>query len=282
MNIYLDIDQTLISGPEPAPHLEEFLKYVTNHHNCYWLTLRDKGDIGESSSGRTHAAIQMTFYVSKDKWEYLDKIKTAKWNAWRTEGINWEEDFIWLSDYIFPEEMKVLKAKGVYDSWFPINSSKNPNVLMDVINGLKNKNVGNAKEHMKRILHFDDEEMLTNMYEVIFKKAGFSYQAYSQPPHNSEELINLVLAEKPDCIIMDIIMPVMDGFTATEILKSNEQTKKIPLFFLTNMCQREDIEKGRELGAVDYFINANHTPSELAEKIKEYLEDPINYKPKFG
>jgi CheY-like chemotaxis protein len=225
----------------------------------------------------------MTFYVSKDKWEYLDKIKTAKWNAWRTEGINWEEDFIWLSDYIFPEEMKVLKAKGVYDSWFPINSSKNPNVLMDVINSLKNKNGGNAKEHMKKILQFDDDTFLGQMYQEKFKLEGFKHIWKEHPDTDkAEDLINYVLEINPNLIVMDIIMPVMDGYKATEILKKDDRTKNIPIFMLTNLSQDEDIEKAKELGAADYFITAHHVPSKFINCVKEYLEDSINYKPKFG
>jgi CheY-like chemotaxis protein len=282
MNIYLDIDKTLIDGPNPAPHLEEFLEYAVNNHNCYWLTTRDKGEITESSNGRTHAAIQMTFYVSKDKWKYLDKIKTVKWNTWKTEGIDWSEDFLWLDDYVFPEEIRVLKEKGVHNSWVPINLSKNPNVLMDVINGLKNKNKGNVKEHMKKILHFEDEEMLANMYSVKMKSEGFDYKLYLHPPGSKEKLVNLVLAESPDLIIMDIIMPVMDGFKATEILKSDSKTKDIPIIGLCNMGQKEDIQQAKDFGMLDYVVNSRIVPNKFVSRVKIFFDDPDNYKPKFG
>ena len=123
---------------------------------------------------------------------------------------------------------------------------------------------------MKKILHFEDEEMLANMYKSRFEKEGFQYQSYSYPPEDKEELINLILAEKPDLILTNILMPVMDGFAVTKVLKSDDRTKNIPIFALTNLGQKEDIKTGMDLGMTDYFVRANSTPAELIEKLKKY------------
>ena len=123
---------------------------------------------------------------------------------------------------------------------------------------------------MKKILHFEDEEMLANMYKSRFVKEGFQYQSYSYPPEDKEELINLILAEKPDLILTNILMPVMDGFAVTKVLKSDDRTKNIPIFALTNLGQKEDIKTGMDLGMTDYFVRANSTPAELIEKLKKY------------
>ena len=134
---------------------------------------------------------------------------------------------------------------------------------------------------MKKILHFEDEQILASMYKVVFEREGIDYKNYQSPPDNEKDLIDLVLDEKPDLIIMDIIMPKMDGYTATKILKLGLKTKKIPIIGLCNMGQREEIEKAINLGMVDYYVNAEFVPSKLAESIKEYLYDPENYKQRY-
>lgn len=125
---------------------------------------------------------------------------------------------------------------------------------------------------MKKILYFDDDQFLTVMFEAAFKKAGFDYHAYNQVPADAEEMINLVVSEKPDCIITDIIRPNMDGLTMIKILKNDQRTKQIPIFVVSNMGEQEDIDKAKSLGASGYFVSANITPSELAEEVKIFLE----------
>jgi len=81
------------------------------------------------------------------------------------------------------------------------------------------------------------------------------------------------LAEKnnPDIILLDIILPQMDGFTTMEKIKENPKTKKIPVFFLTNLKQEEDVQRGEQLGAIDYLVKASMTPNQILEKIKNFL-----------
>ncbi len=136
---------------------------------------------------------------------------------------------------------------------------------------------------MKKILQFEDDEFLAKMYGVKLKQEGFEHIWQKHPATDkAEDLINYVLEVKPDLILMDIIMPVMNGFEATEILKKDDRTKHIPLFIISNMSQQEDLDKGRELGANEYLVNAHHIPSKIINYIKSCLEDPENYKPIFG
>ena len=138
-------------------------------------------------------------------------------------------------------------------------------------------------KYMKRkILHFEDEEMLANIYSTKLKQLGFDYKFYLHPPKTEQELISLVLTEKPDLIIMDIIMPVMDGFKATEILKNHPETKDTPIIGLCNMGQKEDIDKARELGMSDYFVNSQITPTKFVARVGGFLDSPQDYTPKFG
>ena len=113
MNIYLDIDGVLINKKgEPFPHLEEFIKHITNKYDVYWLTTwcRD---------GNPERAIQKLNKFVEEK--YLKKIKPTSWNTWKTEAINWRENFSWIDDEIFPEERKALIDKGMENHLFLIH-----------------------------------------------------------------------------------------------------------------------------------------------------------------
>ena len=121
----------------------------------------------------------------------------------------------------------------------------------------------------KKILHFEDERMLRDMYGTKFQMLGFEFAGYESPTKNP---VKLVLKEKPDLIIMDIIMPVMDGYTATKILKDDKRTAQIPIVGLCNMGQKEDIQKALDLGMADYLVTAEHMPNDVVERVKKILK----------
>lgn len=121
---------------------------------------------------------------------------------------------------------------------------------------------------MSKVIIIEDDEMLNHMYGEKFKMAG--YEVFSA--YNGQDGLDLVEKEKPGLIILDIIMPKMDGFAVLKKLRKDEATKNIPVLLLTNLGQEDDVKKGRELGAQDYFIKANHTPSEILEKVKGMLK----------
>jgi len=89
---------------------------------------------------------------------------------------------------------------------------------------------------------------------------------------DGEKGLKLSSKEDPDVILLDIMMPKMDGFEVLKALKSNEKTKDIPVILLTNLSQKEEVEKGLSLGADDYLIKAHFMPSEVVEKIKKLLD----------
>jgi len=123
-------------------------------------------------------------------------------------------------------------------------------------------------ENKTKILIIEDEEMLVNMYESKFLTEGFQVlKAF-----NGEDGLALALKEKPDLILLDIILPKMDGFLVLKSLKEETPTKNIPIILLTNLGQDEDINKGKAMGANDYLVKANLTPSEVVEKVKEILK----------
>lgn len=110
--------------------------------------------------------------------------------------------------------------------------------------------------------------MLSTMYATKFAKEGYDLvQAF-----DGEEGLAKAKTEHPAVILLDIIMPKLDGFAVLKALKDDPNLKPVPVILLTNLGQDEDIKKGKELGAADYFIKANHTPAEVVDKVKTVFE----------
>jgi len=120
----------------------------------------------------------------------------------------------------------------------------------------------------KKVLIVEDDEMLAGMYSEKFSISGYE----TEVAHNGSEGVKKSFEFKPDIILLDIIMPKMDGFVVLKKLKKNELTEKIPVVMLTNLGQEDDIVKAKTLGAVDYFIKANHTPGDVLKKVEELLK----------
>ena len=89
---------------------------------------------------------------------------------------------------------------------------------------------------------------------------------------DGEEGIKKIKKENPKLILLDLILPGIDGFNVLSQLKNNSKLSHIPVIILSNLGQREDVEKGLKLGAVDYLIKAHFTPGEIVEKIKKTLD----------
>lgn len=115
----------------------------------------------------------------------------------------------------------------------------------------------------------EDDPFLRDMYGIKFEESGFQVESLED---YLGDFVQKVVDIKPDIISFDVVVPGMDGFQALELLKSDDRTKNIPCVFLTNMGQKEDIEKGLGLGAVGYIVMANHQPIEVVKKFQEILQ----------
>jgi len=118
-----------------------------------------------------------------------------------------------------------------------------------------------------KILLIEDDPFLLNMYNTKFELEGFSVVT----ANDGEKGAKLALTEEPNIILLDIILPKKDGFEVLEDLKANDKTKNIPVILLTNLSQKNEVEKGLKLGAVDYLIKAHFMPSEIVTKIKNIV-----------
>ena len=117
------------------------------------------------------------------------------------------------------------------------------------------------------VLLAEDDTFLADIYKKKFEMEGMKVNVCD----NGEKCLTEAQKKKPDIIILDILLPKLDGFTALERLKKNPDTKAIPVLLLTNLGQKEDVKKGLSLGAVDYLIKAHFKPSEIVDKIRKVL-----------
>jgi len=121
---------------------------------------------------------------------------------------------------------------------------------------------------MKKVLIIDDDGFLLDMYSVKLREMGLDVEiAFSA----SEALEKIRAGISPDVVLLDIIMPGMDGFEFLENVKKEKLLKNSKILILSNLGQEEDIKKGLALGVSDYIIKAYFTPSEIVKKIEKLL-----------
>jgi len=119
-----------------------------------------------------------------------------------------------------------------------------------------------------KILLIEDDAFLLSMYAAKFELENFKTLAVD----NGEKGLELAKKELPDVILLDIMLPEMDGFEVLREIKNNEALRATMVILLTNLSQREEVEKGLALGAEDFLVKAHFTPSEVVEKVKQKLE----------
>ena len=118
----------------------------------------------------------------------------------------------------------------------------------------------------KRILVTDDDPVILRLLQVNLELEGYDVLL----AHHGEEAYELAVAEHPDLIILDIMMPRMDGYETCEKLKATETTKDIPIVFLSAKAQQSDIEKGKEYGVSDYLTKP-FDPTELLDVVERLI-----------
>lgn len=115
----------------------------------------------------------------------------------------------------------------------------------------------------KKILAVDDERHIVRLVQINLQKEGYEVVTAG----NGREALEKVASEKPDLIVMDVMMPEMDGFEALEKLKANPETAQIPIIMLTAKAQDADVFSGWQKGA-DLYLTKPFNPSELLTFVK--------------
>lgn len=121
--------------------------------------------------------------------------------------------------------------------------------------------------NMKKILFVEDEPSLQKTVGDILIKEGYEVLQAT----DGESGIRLAISEKPDLILLDLILPKKDGFEVIKALKDAPDTQDIKIVVLTNLQSSGDVEKAIELGATTYLVKANYNLDEIVNKVKELL-----------
>ena len=121
----------------------------------------------------------------------------------------------------------------------------------------------------RRIVLAEDEPQIARLIEFKLKKEGYDVTWRE----NGEEALKAIKEDKPDLILLDIMMPVMGGYEVLRRLKEDENLKSVPVIMLTARAQEKDVVKGIDMGAEDYITKPFH-PAELLARVKRILGKP--------
>ncbi len=122
-------------------------------------------------------------------------------------------------------------------------------------------------ENKKNILLVEDDKFLSEMYVTKLIENGFDVETAG----DGEAALEKIKEKKPDLVLLDIVLPKVDGFEVLRVIKNDESTRDIIVIALTNLGQKEEVEKGLKLGADNYVIKAHFTPTEVVARVKKLL-----------
>jgi len=172
------------------------------------------------------------------------------------------------------EDVEHAKNLGVREYFIKLNF--NPDKVLSMADSILNSKkkqeiikednkISNISSNAKKnILLVEDDPLLSRLLERKLEIKNFKVFKTTEAEH-----AKTILEENPITLIaLDIIIPGLDGFGFLKELKSNERWKDIPVIIVSNLSQKEEIKKGIDLGAIDYLIKSNTTPSEIVNKIE--------------
>lgn len=120
----------------------------------------------------------------------------------------------------------------------------------------------------KKILIIEDDKFLRELIAQKLVKEGYDIAEAV----DGEKGVKAAKEEKPDLVLLDLVLPGIDGFEVLARIKGDSEIAQIPVIILSNLGQKDDIEKGLKMGAADYLIKAHFTPAEIIEKIRIVLK----------
>ena len=121
---------------------------------------------------------------------------------------------------------------------------------------------------MKKILLVEDDPFLIDIYSTKIKGAGFVVEVVQ----DGEEVLKKIRELMPDLVLLDIVLPTVNGWEILRDVKKDETLKDLKVMILSNLGEKDEIEKGIEAGATKYLVKAHYTPSEVVKEIKKILE----------
>ena len=122
-------------------------------------------------------------------------------------------------------------------------------------------------EVARRVLLAEDDRFLRRAAESRLRQGGFTVLTAV----DGEEALRMTRAERPDLVLLDLIMPKLQGFEVLKMLKEDPATAPIPVIVLSNLGQDEDLKQAMDLGAIAYFIKAHLSLQELVQRVADTL-----------
>lgn len=177
-----------------------------------------------------------------------------------------------------PIELERALQMGVRDYLIKVNFDPHE-VLARVENILRAKHAGtaaaggvhgaSARADARSALVVEDDVLLVGLLERRFLEEGYRVIKATDAAEARRALTEYL----PDVILLDMVLPGMDGFAFLAELKKNDAYRAIPVVIISNLGQREEIERGMASGAADYIVKANTSPREIVQKVAEILKD---------
>jgi len=125
-----------------------------------------------------------------------------------------------------------------------------------------------SSEEEVRVLFVEDDPSVAQMYKLKLELDGYQVEVAA----DGELAVELATANPPDIIFLDIRLPKLDGLAVLEALRQDERTKAVPVVILSNYSERELVERGLRLGALEYLIKSQTTPAKLAGGVENWLK----------
>jgi len=145
--------------------------------------------------------------------------------------------------------------------------SANQKKKKKTINNKKKIVPENKEKNGKSVLIIEDEKVIIDMYKMRLENEGYEVEVAD----NGAWGLKLAKGKKFDIIVMDMVMPAMDGYRMLKEIKNESRNKKTPIIVLSNSAQEEDIEKAKKQGADLYLLKSSITPAKLAKRIEELI-----------
>lgn len=120
----------------------------------------------------------------------------------------------------------------------------------------------------KKILIIEDDNFLRILLSKKLRSEVYSILSAAE----SVEAFNLLKSNKPDLILLDLLLPGVDGFEILKKIRQTEETKNIPVIVFSNLSEEKDIKKVQDLGITDFMVKSNFTLDELLDKVKKILQ----------
>ncbi len=121
---------------------------------------------------------------------------------------------------------------------------------------------------MKRVIIVEDEDILRDLLKRKLENNGYEVEIALE----GEEGLRKIKEQKPDLVLLDIVMPKMDGFTVMEEIRKDEEISDIPIIIVSNSGQPVEIDRAQDLGVKDWIIKTNFDPMEVVEMVNRFFD----------